>query len=92
MGAILGAINGELETSNSLLKEIGRVPRVSRGSRPGTSFPGHWDSVLSITARGKRSLLHPSQPGEARSGGSARIVALEQLSRVCLSGERPGRA
>ena len=29
--------------------------------------------------------------GEARSGGSAGTVALEQLSRLCLSGERSGR-
>ena len=38
------------------------MPRVSRGSRPGTSFPGHWDSVLSITARGKRSLYLVCMP------------------------------
>src|SRR5208337_3150876 len=40
---------------------------------------------------GREAPLHPSQPGEARSGGSARTVALEQLPRVCLSGERSGR-
>ena len=31
------------------------------------------------------------EAGEARSGGSAGTMALEQLSRVCLSGERSGR-
>ena len=38
------------------------MPRVSWGSRPGTSFPGHWDSVLSITARGKRSFYPAHMP------------------------------
>ena len=54
-----------------------------------TSWPGGpglagfetWDGFALIGVEG----------GEARSGGSAGIVALEQLSRVCLSGERAGR-
>ena len=49
-----------------------RVPRVSRGSRPGTSFPGHWDSVLSHGSDNFLALIGPTRVSKTtRPFGSA---------------------